>query len=73
MQVRVLAAGVSLPDIMARKSIHPETPTVHRAGVGSGWLADRLGDGISGVEPGQIVAALPNPRRLRGVRLPAAR
>ena len=25
-RVRVLAAGVSLPDIMAREGVHPETP-----------------------------------------------
>ncbi len=27
-RVRVLAAGVSLPDLMAREGIHPETPHV---------------------------------------------
>lgn len=27
-RVRVLAAGVALPDIMAREDIHPETPPV---------------------------------------------
>ncbi len=27
-RVKVLAAGVSLPDIMAREGIHPETPRV---------------------------------------------
>ena len=27
-RVRVLAAGVSLPDIMARQGVHPETPPV---------------------------------------------
>ena len=25
-RVRVLAAGVSLPDILAREGVHPETP-----------------------------------------------
>jgi NADPH2:quinone reductase len=29
--VRVLAAGVSLPDIMAREGVHPETPSVRFA------------------------------------------
>jgi len=48
-RVRVLAAGVSLPDIMAREGVHPETPPV----------VDRLGDGVSGIEAGQIVAAMP--------------
>lgn len=59
-RVRVLAAGVSLPDIMAREGIHPETPPVPFT---PGWdlvgLVDRLGEGISGVEPGGIVAAMP--------------
>jgi len=59
-RVRVLAAGVSLPDIMAREGVHPETPPVPYT---PGWdlvgEVDRLGDGTSGIEPGQIVAAMP--------------
>jgi NADPH:quinone reductase len=59
-RVRVLAAGVSLPDIMMREGIHPETP---RLPFTPGWdlvgVVDRLGDGVFGLEPGQIVAALP--------------
>ena len=59
-RVRVLAAGVSLPDIMAREGIHPETPAIPFT---PGWdlvgVADRLGDGVSRIEPGQMVAALP--------------
>jgi NADPH2:quinone reductase len=59
-RLRVLAAGVSLPDIMAREGVHPETPPVPFT---PGWdlvgVVDRLGDGVSGIEPGQIVAALP--------------
>jgi len=59
-RVRVLAAGVSLPDIMAREGVHPETPRVPYT---PGWdlvgLVDRLGEGVSGIEPGQSVAALP--------------
>ena len=59
-RVSVLAAGVSLPDLMAREGVHPETPSVpftpdwDLVGVG-----DRLGDGVSGIETGQIVAAMP--------------
>jgi NADPH2:quinone reductase len=56
----VLAAGVSLPDIMAREGVHPETPPVPFT---PGWdlvgVVDRLGDGVSGIELGQTVAALP--------------
>lgn len=59
-RVRVLAAGVSLPDIMMREGMHPETP---RLPFTPGWdlvgVVDRLGAGVSGIEPGQIVAALP--------------
>ena len=59
-RVRVLAAGVSLPDIMAREGVHPETP---RLPFTPGWdlvgVVELLGAGISGIEPGQIVAALP--------------
>ena len=59
-RVRVLAAGVSLPDVMAREGIHPETPPVPFT---PGWdlvgVVDRLGDGVSGIEPGQTVAAMP--------------
>ena len=59
-RVRVLAAGVSLPDIMAREGVHPETPAVPYT---PGWdlvgEVDRLGNGVSGMEPGQMVAAMP--------------
>ncbi len=59
-RVKVLAAGVSLPDVMMREGIHPETP---RLPFTPGWdlvgVVDRLGPGVSEVAPGQIVAALP--------------
>jgi NADPH:quinone reductase-like Zn-dependent oxidoreductase len=59
-RLRVLAAGVSLPDLMMREGIHPETPRVPFT---PGWdlvgVVDRLGDGVSGLEAGQRVAALP--------------
>jgi NADPH:quinone reductase-like Zn-dependent oxidoreductase len=59
-RVRVLAAGVSLPDLMMREGIHPETPPLPFT---PGWdlvgVVDRRGDGVSGLEPGQVVAALP--------------
>jgi NADPH2:quinone reductase len=59
-RVRVLAAGVSLPDVMMREGIHPETP---RLPFTPGWdlvgVVDRLGSNTTGIEPGQMVAALP--------------
>ena len=59
-RVEVMAAGVSLPDVMMREGVHPETPRVPFT---PGWdlvgVVDRIGAGVSGIEPGQIVAALP--------------
>ena len=59
-RVSVLAAGVSLPDVMMREGIHPETPPLPFT---PGWdlvgTVDRLGDGVGELELGQIVAALP--------------
>ena len=59
-RVRVIAAGVSLPDLLMREGVHPETPALPFT---LGWdligVVDRLGDGVSGIEPDQIVAALP--------------
>ena len=55
-RVRVRAVGVSLPDLMAREGVHPETPPLPFT---PGWdlvgVVDRLGDGVSGIEQGQIV------------------
>ncbi len=59
-RVRVQAAGVALPDLLAREGVHPETPPVPFT---PGWdlvgVVDRLGEGVSGIEPGQVMAALP--------------
>jgi NADPH2:quinone reductase len=59
-RVSVLAAGVSLPDVMMREGIHPETPRVPFT---PGWdlvgVVDRVGERISGIRPGQMVGALP--------------
>jgi NADPH:quinone reductase-like Zn-dependent oxidoreductase len=45
---------------MMREGMHPETPKLPFT---PGWdlvgVVDRLGDGVRGIEPGQIVAALP--------------
>ncbi|HEU0204709.1 MAG TPA: alcohol dehydrogenase catalytic domain-containing protein, partial [Burkholderiaceae bacterium] len=55
-----------LPDVMAREGIHPETPRVPFT---PGWdlvgVVDRLGDGVSGIEPGEIVAACRSAARTR--------
>jgi len=59
-RVKMLAAGVSLPDILAREGVHPETPRVPFT---PGWdvvgVVDGLGSGVSGIEPGRVVAAMP--------------
>src|SRR5690348_1740046 len=59
-RVKVLAAGVSLPDVLAREGIHPETPRVPYT---PGWdlvgIVDEIGEGVSGFKPGQTVAAMP--------------
>jgi NADPH:quinone reductase len=59
-RVRVLAAGVALPDVLAREGVHPETPPVPFT---PGWdlvgVVERLGDGVSGIEPGEMIAAMP--------------
>src|SRR5215475_6918486 len=59
-RVKVLAAGVSLPDVLAREGVHPETPRVPYT---PGWdlvgTVDQLGEGATGFEPGQTVAAMP--------------
>jgi NADPH:quinone reductase-like Zn-dependent oxidoreductase len=59
-RVKVLAAGVSLPDVLAREGIHPETPRVPYT---PGWdlvgIVDKIGESVSGLELGQAVAAMP--------------
>ena len=59
-RVKVLAAGVSLPDVLAREGVHPETPRVPYT---PGWdlvgTVDQMGEGATGFELGQTVAAMP--------------
>src|SRR5215204_1285580 len=59
-RVRILATGVSLPDLLMREGVHPEKP---RTPFTPGWdlvgVVDKLGVGASALEPGQMVAALP--------------
>ena len=59
-RVKVLAAGVGLPDVLAREGVHPETPRVPFT---PGWdlvgIVDLLGEGVTGFELRQTVAAMP--------------
>ncbi|HKU26444.1 MAG TPA: medium chain dehydrogenase/reductase family protein [Candidatus Sulfotelmatobacter sp.] len=59
-RVKVLAAGVSLPDVLAREGVHPETPRVPYT---PGWdlvgVVDQVGQGVSDFGLGQTVAAMP--------------
>jgi NADPH2:quinone reductase len=59
-RVRVQAAGVSLPDVLAREGVHPETPLPPFT---PGWdlvgVVDKRGEGVSDLDPGCIVAAMP--------------
>jgi NADPH:quinone reductase-like Zn-dependent oxidoreductase len=58
--VKVLAAGVSLPDVLAREGVHPETPRVPYT---PGWdlvgIVDQIGESVTGFELGQTIAAMP--------------
>ncbi len=59
-RIRVLAAGVALPDVMARQGIHPETPKVPFT---PGWdlvgVVEALGHGVSRFRAGDVVTAMP--------------
>ena len=59
-RVKILAAGVSLPDVLAREGVHPETPRVPYT---PGWdlvgTVDQLGEGVTDFELHQTVAAMP--------------
>lgn len=59
-RVKVLAAGVGLPDLLAREGVHPETPRVPYT---PGWdfigTIDLLGEGVTGFELHRRVAAMP--------------
>ena len=59
-RLRTLAAGVSLPDLLMREGVHPETP---RLPFTPGWdligVVEKLGQACSEFELGEIVAALP--------------
>jgi NADPH2:quinone reductase len=58
-RVKVSAAGVSLPDVLAREGVHPETPRVPYT---PGWdlvgTVDQIGEGVTGYDLRQTVAAM---------------
>ncbi len=59
-RLRMLAAGVSLPDVMMREGVHPEA---RRPPFTPGWdvvgVVDALGEGAGAVPLGATVAAMP--------------
>jgi NADPH2:quinone reductase len=59
-RLRMLAAGVSLPDVMMREGVHPEA---RRPPFTPGWdvvgTVDALGKGVGSIPVGATVAALP--------------
>jgi NADPH2:quinone reductase len=59
-RVKILSAGVSYADLLMREGVHPEA---RRTPFTPGWdlvgVVDRLGESVSTVEVGQMVAALP--------------
>jgi len=59
-RVRVLAAGVAYPNPLTREGVHPEKPLLRfRPRWDLIGAVDRLGKGVSGIVPGQRIAALP--------------
>lgn len=70
-RVRVLAAGVALPDLLMREGVHPETPPLPFT---PGWdligVVDRRRYLWNRTRPDSCRAA--DQRCVRGVRLPAA-
>src|SRR5262245_64105296 len=59
-RVKILAAGVSLPDVMMREGVHPEA---RKPPFTPGWdvvgVVDALGEGVGSVPLGAAVAAMP--------------
>lgn len=59
-RLRVLAAGVAVPDLLVREGAHPEA---RRPPFTPGWdlvgVVDRLGEGVVGVGPASVMAGLP--------------
>src|SRR5262245_20716780 len=59
-RVKILAAGVSLPDVLMREGIHPEA---RKPPFTPGWdvvgVVDEVGAGVKTVALGVTVAAMP--------------
>jgi NADPH2:quinone reductase len=59
-RLKMLAAGVSYPDVMMSQGIHPEA---RRPPFTPGWdvvgTVEAIGEGVEGVPPGATVAAMP--------------
>src|SRR5499425_1867905 len=59
-RVRIIAAGLSGADLLMREGVHPRTP---RPPFTSGWdlvgFVDEVGPGVTGLERGAMVAAMP--------------
>ena len=71
-RVKVLAAGVSLPDLLMREGVHPKAPAALHAGVGSDWRGGSARRWYlwNRTRPHRCRAA--DQRCVRRVRLPAA-
>ena len=67
-RVRVLAAGVALPDVMMREGIHPETPTLPFR-LGSGWNRRSGRNWCLRIRNRTNRCRAANPRCVRGVHL----
>jgi hypothetical protein len=70
-RVKVLAAGVGLPDVLAREGVHPETPHVPYT---PGWdligTIDQLGGGRDGLRASPASRRDAHSRMLRAIPLP---
>ena len=67
-RVRMLAGGVSSPDLMMREGVHTETPRVPFT---PGWdlvgVMDRICDGVSGIKPAPRFLRIRAPLVVRAV------
>jgi len=58
-RVKVLATGVAFADVLMRYGLYPKAPPLpFTPGYDIVGVVDKLGDGVSGVVPGETVAAL---------------